>query len=164
MNTKPLKIAGLVSLIFGILFTVTGAVTWGLITSQLSAEKITVPSDASFLAGAKVQGPLSAWAQADTINHHALKASDGKTYAELGAEATAARNAGDTALADELTARRTTVMNASFLRSSLFTSVLAYGVALFAVGVGVLLLFFAWAFNAATRAPKAVPATAPSGS
>lgn len=32
------------------------------------------------------------------------------------------------------------MMNASFLRSSLFTSVLAYGVSLFAIGVGVWML------------------------
>lgn len=40
-----------------------------------------------------------------------------------------------------LTAERTTVpddaMNASFLRASLFTSVVAYGVAAFAVGLGI---------------------------
>ncbi|MFP5416616.1 MAG: aromatic ring-opening dioxygenase LigA [Actinomycetes bacterium] len=147
MNLKPLRTAGIVSFIMGIVFTLTGAVVWGVVTSQLAAENITVPKDAMFMQGAKVQDPLSAFAQADIINKHALAGAEGKTYAQLGAEATAARNAGDTARADELTKMRTTAMNASFLRSSLFTSVLAYGVCLFAIGVGVTLIVFGWAFT-----------------
>ena len=43
---------------------------------------------------------------------------------------------------------RATVMQASFLRASLFTSVVAYGVALFAAGMGVLAILFGWAFHA----------------
>lgn len=147
MNLKPLKTAGIVSLIMGALFTLTGALTWGVITSQLAAEKITVPADASFMAGAKVQDPLSALAQADTINRHALEGSNGLTYAELGAAARAASQAGDTAKAEELSQQRTTVMNGSFLRASLFTSVLSYGVSLFAIGVGLTLLVLGWALN-----------------
>jgi len=69
-------------------------------------------------------GPLEAFVQADVINTHALKATGGKTYAQLDKE-------------DPL---RATAMNGSFLRSSLFTSVIAFGVALFAIGVGVLAL------------------------
>lgn len=159
MNTKPLKLAGLVSLIMGILFTLTGAVTWGVITSQLSSERITVPADAAFMQGAKVQDPLSALAQADIINTHALKASNGMTYAELGAAATAAKAAGDTAKADQLTAVRNTVMNGSFLRASLFTSVLSYGVSLFAIGVGMTLIIVGWALGAATKGAAAVRVT-----
>ena len=160
MNLKPLKTAGLVSLIIGILFALTGAITWGVITAQLSDERITTPKDA-FIAGAPVNNPLTALAQADIINKHALAGSNGMTYAELGAAATAARKAaeeakaaGDTAKAeaelakaDEFTKQRTTAMNGSFLRASLFTSVLSYGVCLFAIGVGVTLIIFGWAFT-----------------
>lgn len=147
MNLKPLKTAGLLSIILGVLFALTGGVVWGVIVSQLSAEKITVPNDARFMQGAAVSGPLSALAQADIINTHALKASNGMTYSELGAAATAAKNAGDTAKADELTKQRATVMNGSFLRASLFTSVLSFGVCLFAIGVGVSLLVIGWALH-----------------
>lgn len=139
MNLKPLKMAGIVSLVLGILFTLTGGVVWGVVVSQLSAEKITVPNDAKFMQGAAVSGPLSALAQADIINTHALKGSNGMTYSELGAAATAAKNAGDTAKADELTKQRATVMNGSFLRASLFTSVLAFGVSALVMGLGVVL-------------------------
>ena len=146
MNLKPLKTAGLVSLVMGILFAITGAVVWGVITSQLSAERITTPKDA-FIANAPVNNPLTALAQADIINQHALKGSNGMTYAELGAEANKAKEAGDQAKADELTKQRTTVMNGSFLRASLFTSVLSYGVALFAFGVGLTLIVLGWALH-----------------
>ena len=42
---------------------------------------------------------------------------------------------------------RATVMQASFLRASLFTSVVAYGVALFAAAMGVLSILFGWAIH-----------------
>ena len=146
MNLKPLKTAGLVSLIIGILFALTGAITWGVITAQLSDERITTPKDA-FIANAPVNNPLTALAQADIINKHALAGSNGMTYAELGAAANKAKADGDQAKADELTKQRTTVMNGSFLRASLFTSVLAYGVSLFAIGVGFVLIVLGWALN-----------------
>ena len=38
-------------------------------------------------------------------------------------------------------------MNGSFLRASLFTSVLSYGVCLFAIGVGLTLIILGWALN-----------------
>jgi len=157
MNTRPAKVAGLVSLVVGVLFVITGMFTWGLITSQLSAERITVPADAPFAQGSQVQGPLSAYAQAEVINKHALAGSNGMTYAELGAEARKATEAGDTALAEELGKQRTTVMNGSFLRASLFTSILAYGVSLMAIGLGVVLSVIGWALLK-LHSPQAVRA------
>ena len=111
----------------------------------------------TLVPGAKVQDPISAYAQAEIINHHALTASGGKTYAELGTMITEAKNAGDNAKADELTVTRNTLMNASFLRASLFTSVLAYGVSLLVIGLGVMFLFLGWAFGSLAK-PKVVSA------
>ncbi len=159
MNLKPLKTAGVVSLIMGILFVLTGGIVWGVVTSQLAAERITVPQDAAFMQGATVQDPLSALAQADIINKHAMESSEGRTYAELGTLAREATAAGDTALAEELTKQRASVMNASFLRASLFTSVLSYGVCLFAIGVGLTLLVFGWAFLSVARQNAVRPAS-----
>ena len=51
---------------------------------------------------------------------------------------------------------RATVMNASFLRASLFTSVVAYGVSLFAAGVGVISILFGWALHRLANAPVVV--------
>ena len=160
MNLKPLKTAGLVSLVMGILFVLTGGIVWGVITSQLAAERITTPKDA-FIAGAPVNNPLTALAQADIINKHALAGSNGLTYAELGKAATEAKNAGDQAKADELTKQRTSVMNGSFLRASLFTSVLSYGVCLFAIGVGLTLIILGWALNKVSS--QTVPVVAGNG-
>ncbi|MGC3995241.1 MAG: aromatic ring-opening dioxygenase LigA [Propionicimonas sp.] len=130
-SAKKVRTLGLVSIILGLVFVVAGAVTWGMVSSKLAAENITVSSDAYMLAGAKVADPITAFVQADMINHHALKATGGKTYAELAQD-------------DPL---RTTAMNGSFLRASLFTSVIAFGVALFAVGVGVLAAILGWALR-----------------
>ena len=128
-GTKAVGIIGLVTIVIGALMIVTGATTWVMVTNQLSAESITVAEDASWLANDKVNGPFSAWAEADIINHHALEATGGKTYAQLDRE-------------DPV---RATAMNASFLRASLFTSVLAYGVSLFAMGVGLVFILLGYA-------------------
>lgn len=148
---KATKIVGIVSIVAGIVMIVAGAITWGTVSSQLKSEAITVPSDSTFMGGAfadqQVSGPLTAFAQADIINHHALAAADGKTYSELGALAREAEAAGDQEQADAYTAQRTTAMTASFLRASLFTSVVAYGVAALVIGLGLLFGLIGWALT-----------------
>ena len=146
---KQVRVLGLVSIIVGAVMIIAGAVTWGMVSTKLAAENITVSADAPMLAGAKVTGPLEAFVQADVINGHALKATGGKTYAQLDKE-------------DPL---RATAMNGSFLRSSLFTSVIAFGVALFAIGVGALAVLTGWALRLlasreAVLAPEPVLANA----
>ncbi|MCB0887172.1 MAG: aromatic ring-opening dioxygenase LigA, partial [Propionibacteriaceae bacterium] len=73
---KATKTIGILSIIAGIIMIVAGAITYGTVASQLKAENITVPGDSEFMGGAfagkPVTGPLSAYAQADIINHHAL--------------------------------------------------------------------------------------------
>jgi hypothetical protein len=125
------RVVGVLTIIFGVIYIVAGGVTWGLVTSNLRAEQITVSDDAPHFGGGLVDTPWEAWAQATAIEHHALTASGGKTYAELPQ--------------DDPT--RTTVMNASFLRASLYTSVVAFGVALLVVGTGIVLLLLGWALH-----------------
>lgn len=149
-SSRPLKLIGLVSIIFGVIALIGGVVTWATVTSQLAAERITVPADSALVPGARVQDPISAYAQAEIINVHATKASGGKTYAELGAMISEAKAAGDTAKAEELQLTRNTLMNASFLRASLFTSVLAYGVSLLVIGLGVMFVLIGWALRSQT--------------
>lgn len=136
--TKSVRVAGLIAMIAGILLIVAGAGTWAVVRGQLVAENITIPDDAIAFQGNRVDGPLDAFVQADIINKHALAATDGKTYAELDKEDPA----------------RATVMNGSFLRTSLFSSVIAFGVAAFAAGMGVLWTLIGWALR------KLVPADA----
>ncbi|MBB1494332.1 hypothetical protein J4N02_12290 [Propioniciclava sp. MC1595] len=52
-------------------------------------------------------------------------------------------------------------MNGSFLRASLFTSVLSYGVCLFAIGVGLTLIILGWALNKVSS--QTVPVVAGNG-
>lgn len=144
---KNVRIVGLLSLIAGIIMIVAGAVTYGTVSAQLAGENITVPDDAAFLAGDKVDGPFSAFSQADIINTHALNASEGRTYAELGELAGQAAADGDEELAAQISEQRATVMNASFLRASLFTSVVAFGVAALVMGLGVMFVLIGWALR-----------------
>lgn len=144
---KTTKIVGVLSIIAGFVMAIAGIATYVTVSQQLASENITVPDDAAFLAGDKVDGPFSAFAQADIINKHALKASEGKTYAELGSLAGEARDAGDEELAQKYTDQRATVMNASFLRASLFTSVVAFGVAALVIGLGILFGLIGWALT-----------------
>ncbi|UNX54278.1 aromatic ring-opening dioxygenase LigA [Georgenia sp. TF02-10] len=156
MNSKPARLAGIIAIIAGILFIIAGGVTWGMVTSQLKAENITVPEDSPMLAGDRVDGPFSAYAQANIINEHALAGTEGRTYAELG-DAMHEVEEGSPEHA-ELQAQRATVMNASFLRASLFTSVVSYGVAALVMGLGVLFGLVGWALTSLAARPAAVPA------
>jgi hypothetical protein len=127
--TRTIRVLSILIIIAGVVLIAAGTVTWFVVRDQLAAEKITVSDDADFLAGEPVEGPFTAYAQAEVINDHALEASGGLTYAQL----------------DRDDPTRETVMTASFLRASLFTSVVAFGVAFFAAGIGVLMILIGWA-------------------
>jgi hypothetical protein len=74
------------------------------------------------------------------IEKHYLEATGGKTYAELDRE-------------DPV---RETAMTASFLRASLFTSVVAFGVAAMAFGLGITLIIAGWGLLVLARRPDAL--------
>ena len=132
---RTVGLLGTLVLAAGVLLGVSGAGTWYLVQSSLADERITVAQDADWFAGDAVDGPLSAYSEAQTIEKHALAASKGKTYAELDRE-------------DPV---RATVMNGSFLRASLFTSVVSFGVAAMAMGLGLLFVAVGWALRSVAR-------------
>lgn len=129
----------------GVIFIVASIGSWAAVTAQLSAENITVSDDAGRFAGEPVDGPLTAYEQANVINKHALEATGGKTYAELG---------GDDPI-------RQTAMTAAFLRASLFTSVLSFGVSAMAGGLGLVLIIIGVALGLGA---KDSDSTEPAGS
>jgi hypothetical protein len=139
-GTGPLRLLAFVVVLGGLILLVAGAFTWFVVRDQLSDEKITVSDDADHFGGDPVDGPLTAYAEADVINEHALEETDGLTYAQL----------------DQDDPRRDTVMTASFLRASLFTSVVSFGVAAFAFGLGLLLLIIGWALLRIERSLRAM--------
>jgi hypothetical protein len=116
--------ASTLSLALGSLLIIGGVGTWILVSTTLADQKITVSDDASCLAGDEVDGPFSAYCQAMVIDKHALEATGGLRYAEL----------------DQDDPKRQTAMTASFLQASLFTSVVAFGVAAMAMAIGVLFI------------------------
>lgn len=127
-GTGHVRLLAIIVMIGGVILLVAGALTWFVVRDQLSDEKITVSEDADHFGGEKVDGPFTAYAEADIINEHALDETDGLTYAQL----------------ERDDPRRETAVTASFLRASLYTSVVAFGVAAFAFGIGLLLLVSGW--------------------
>ncbi len=127
---------GTIVIVIGVIMALAGGFTWYQVQSQLASEKITVSEDAARFAGQPVNSPWTAYSEAETIEKHALAASGGKTYAELPKD----------------DPNRQVVMTGSFLRASLFTSVLAFGVAFMAFGVGIVLVLVGFAFRRIARA------------
>jgi hypothetical protein len=149
MTRKP-RIAKLLSPLiglFGLLFIASGAASYYLAHTQLKAQEITVADDASFLAGDNVDGPFSAYSQAATVEKHALGITKGKTYAEL----------------DQEDPIRALAAESSFVRASLLTAVTAFGLSALVAGLGVVLLFVAFAIGSLTRAVAPAKKDAPEG-
>ncbi len=122
MSNRTLASVGSITL--GILLILGSVGTWVLVSTTLSDQNITTPEDAVCLPDTEVNGPFSAYCQAETIDRNVREITGGLTYAELPRD-------------DE---RRGTAQNAAFLQASLFTSVLAFGVAAMAFGMGVIFI------------------------
>lgn len=118
------KTAYISSVVLGVVLILGGLGTWIMVSNTLGSQNITVADDADCLAGDDVNGPFSAFCQARVIEAHTLDTTGGLTYAELDRE-------------DPL---REVAMNSAFLQSSLFTSVVAYGVAGMAMLMGVVFI------------------------
>jgi len=135
------KTASMVAIVVGIVMAVAGVVTWVVVSSTLSEQKIVVADDANCLAGDEVDGPFSAFCQADVIDKHTQAITGGLTYSEL----------------EKDDPNRATAMDSAFLQASLFTSVVAFGVAFMAFGVGLVFTLI----GLGMRAP--VPTRDPAG-
>lgn len=129
------SVIGLLVIIAGAVLVVAGVVTYGLVSTKLADQKITVSSDAAHFGGQQVTQPWQAYAQANAIASHADAIAGGKTYAEL----------------PQNDPNRQTVMTASFLQASLFTSVVAFGIALMAFGLGIVFILIGFALRHVDR-------------
>ncbi|HKY47140.1 MAG TPA: aromatic ring-opening dioxygenase LigA [Acidimicrobiia bacterium] len=118
------RTASIASILLGILLVVGGVATWVVVADTLGDQQITTSDDAC-LPGRRVADPFTAYCQAKVIETHTLESTDGLYYAEL----------------ERDDPRRETALTSSFLQASLFTSVLAFGVAAMAVGMGILFMF-----------------------
>jgi hypothetical protein len=124
MSRLP-RIVGAASVIVGGLAVVIGGVVYYTVHSELASQRIVVSDDAPFLAGDEVDGPFSAYAEALALSDHAEEIGGGKTYAEIDSDDPA----------------REKVMTADFLQASLYTSVVAFGVAFLVMCLGVAFIF-----------------------
>jgi hypothetical protein len=112
---------GTLLLVLGVIMLVAGVGAWGAVAQGLGQEKVDVTDTAPAFVGQRVDAPWEAWAQSEAIRTDLEKMTDGRTYAEIDRE-------------DPL---RPSVATGTFLRASLMTSVIAFGVSLAVVGVGV---------------------------
>ncbi|MGH8916618.1 MAG: aromatic ring-opening dioxygenase LigA [Acidimicrobiia bacterium] len=117
------KTASIASIVLGVVLVIGGVATWVVVAGTLSDQKITTSDDAC-LPGRVVADPFTAFCQAKVIEKHTLDQTDGLYYAEL----------------ERDDPRREIALTSSFLQSSLFTSILAFGVAAMAAGMGVLFI------------------------
>jgi len=135
-------IASYAAIVLGVILIIGGGATWYLVSDTLAEQQITVAEDASCAANDSVNGPYSAYCQAQIIQEHTMEATGGLTYAELDRE-------------DPL---RNVAMNSSFLQASLFTSVLAFGVAAMAAGMGVIMVLIGLGMRDVAHVAEETPA------
>ena len=132
------NIAAITAIVVGIVMAVAGVITWVVVSTTLEDQRITVSDDATCAAGDGVNGPISAYCQADIINQHTLDITGGKTYAEL----------------DREDPNRAVAMDSAFLQASLFTSVVSFGVAGMAFVLGIVLTLIGLALREPVRAAR----------
>ena len=140
--------------IFGLVFLAAGAYTVvrgydakSQVRAELLAQDITTTPDAS-IPNAKVQDAATATSMAEIIDHHAREATGGKTYSEMGRylatdgtdtsdESLAVKDAKGNPVPNPL---RNVAFQASALRTSLYTSVMAFNVADLVIGLGLMIV------------------------
>ncbi|HEX5094942.1 MAG TPA: hypothetical protein VFX21_02965 [Acidimicrobiia bacterium] len=140
-------------MILGLVFLVAGGYTASRgfdakdqVRDELVAQNIMTTPDAR-IPNARVDDAATAKAMADIIDVHAREATGGKTYSEMGRflatdgtdtndEALAVKGADGKPVANPL---RNTAFQASSLRTSLYSSVMAFNVADLVVGLGVMI-------------------------
>jgi len=111
---------GTLLVVLGVIMLVAGAGAWGAVAQGLGQEKVNVTGTAPAFVGQRVDAPWEAWAQSEAIRTDLQEMTDGRTFAEIDRE-------------DPV---RPSVATGTFLRASLMSSVIAFGVSLAVVGVG----------------------------
>lgn len=148
------KIFPIALMALGLVFVVAGGYTVNRgfdakdqVKQELVAQNITTPDDAS-IPGVLVNSPATAKSMADIIDHHARNSTGDRTYAEMGRFM--AKDGGDTN--DEAEAMmgpdgrpmanpmRNVAFQASALRTSLLTSVMAFNLTDLVVGLGLMIV------------------------
>ena len=139
---KRAHVFGTLLLVLGVIMLVGGAGAWGAVAQGLSQEKVHVTDNAPAFSGQRVDAPWEAWAQSEAIRADLQEMTGGRTYAEIDRE-------------DPV---RPSVATGTFLRASLMTSVIGFGVALAVVGVGVGFVLGGLGLRSLARLPEVLTA------
>lgn len=120
-----------------------------LVRAELVAQNITTPEDAA-IPNARVDDAATAKAMADIIDVHARKSTSGLTYSEMGRFLAKTGDPAGTNVDTEAVIGndgkpvanplRNVAFQASALRTSLYSSVMAFNIADLVVGLGLMLL------------------------
>ncbi len=133
-SIPTLRRVGGLAIAAGSVLLAAGAGAWLTVTKQLRDEKITVPGNAPLLAGRRVQDPVTAYVEALVIKGNAERGAGGRTFADISAALRDVEGGSDEAA--ELRKQSAALSTAASLRTSLMTSVLAYGVSALVGGLG----------------------------
>lgn len=144
-----LMLIGLVFLAAGGYTTYRGFDAKDQVRDELVTQNIVTPDDAS-IPGVRVDDPTTAKSMADIINTHALESTGGLTYSEMGRfqneegtpegtndEAAAVKDANGRPVSNGL---RSTALTAANLRTSLYTSIMAFNVSDLVIGLGLMII------------------------
>ncbi len=131
---SALRRVGGLTVAAGALLAVAGSGAWVAVTKQLRAEKITVPGNAPILAGRPVRGPVTAYVQAVVIRRNAERGAGGRTFADISEALRTVEKGSEEE--GKLRGQSAALATAASLRTSLMTSVLAYGVSALVAGLG----------------------------
>ncbi|QWT23723.1 hypothetical protein KPL76_13690 [Subtercola sp. PAMC28395] len=137
-TASALRRVGGLAIATGSLFVAVGTGAWYTVSKQLRDEKITVPGNAPMLKGKRVEGPATAYVEALVIKGNAERGAGGRTFADISEALRGVDPKSDEAA--ELRKQSSALSTGASLRTSLMTSVLAFGVSAFAGGLGVFLL------------------------
>lgn len=164
---------GVITIFAGIYALLQGANAKSDVRDKLADQNITLTDDAAEIVegaepGALVDDPTTAEAMAEIINAHALEATGGLTYSEMGRFATENGEPAGTNDPEQAATgpngqplpnpARNTAFQAAALQTSLYSSFMGFKVAdfvqgfgLFAVAVGIFMVFAGVAFSGAAH-------------
>lgn len=155
------KLFPLMLIVLGFVFLGAGAYTVSRgfdakdqVRDELIAQNITTPDDAS-IPGVQVNSISTARSMADIIDTHARDAAGGLTYSEMGRFMAANGDPAGTSSEDDAllgddgkpvpNALRNTAFQASSLRTSMYTSVMAFEISNLVVGLGLMIAVLGFA-------------------
>lgn len=144
----------------GIIIAIAGF--WGIVFvyNNVARENIVTPEEAS-IPSSPVRGPLTLKAQADIIRVHTLKATSGKTFAEMPRSIPQLDDKGRQVVGKDGkpimvdNAARNIWIIATTLTTALYFGILAYAFSAFAIFVGIVFICFGVVFCKLARQSRA---------